>query len=524
MSQTIQVNPALTARAAFKQLAVRKVAPTPDNYAKAYAEAAQLRLGEVLPVWSVIEAVARDAREDPARSNTAKGIIEALGKSDWEGVRHGFKLLLRNAGGVSQPVAAMDGARVLGASARGTSESETIGALRALFKKTVGALIDERTGFSHENVEQANALIALTEVADTPAKVDDVAARLKNFWMRLELRDEGPTALIRHLHGLLMLLLQNVGDLAPDDQWIQQEVGRLQESLGTALSPKALMEAERALKDFGYRQTSTRSSIEEANAAIRNMMAVFIERLGAVSVSTGDFSARLTGYSERIRGGKDPREIAGILEHLVGDTNMIQADMSRTHGELERTRLKVAEYESHVKELEGKLSVANDLVREDPLTRAFNRRGLEQQYVVEESRSRRRGKPLALVMLDLDDFKKLNDRLGHQAGDAALRRVVEVVQQLIRPTDSIARYGGEEFVVLLPETDATAGAIPINRVLRELAARPLLWNGEEASITFSAGVVTRRENETLEGLIARADVAMYEAKRAGKNRVVIAGG
>lgn len=152
----------------------------------------------------------------------------------------------------------------------------------------------------------------------------------------------------------------------------------------------------------------------------------------------------------------------------------------------------------------------------------LNRRGLEPQYAVEEARSRRRGKLFAIAMLDLDDFKKLNDRLGNQAGDAALRRVVDVTRHSLRPTDSIARYGGEEFVVLNPETDAEPGVIAINRVLRSLAARRLEWNGEEMAISFSAGIVVRQETESLHDVIARADAAMFAAKRAGKNRVISA--
>jgi diguanylate cyclase len=520
MTQTTQADPATIARSAFKQLALRKAAPTPDNYARFYAEAAQVKLGEVLPVWAVLEAIARDIRDDPLRSSAAKAITEALGKADWEAVRRGFKVLLQDTAAPPKPQTPPPSAIVPAAPDKGTVAHETILALKDLFRKTIDYLIDERSGFPNDNVEQWKALVGLTEMADAPAKVNDVAAKLKNLWLKLELRGEGPEATIRNLHGLLMLLLDNVGDLVPGDQWVQKEVDRIQGALGAKLSSKSLSEAERALKEFGYRQTSIRTRIEETNTAIRNMMAVFIERLGTVTVSTGEFSTRLAHYSESIRSGKNLTDLAEVLADLVKDTDSMQSDMSRTHTELDETRVKVAEYEAHVRELEVKLSAANELVREDALTRVLNRRGLEQQFVVEEARARRRGKPLAIAMLDLDDFKKLNDRLGHQAGDAALRRVVEVVRHSLRPTDSVARYGGEEFVVLLPEADAAAGAVAINRVLSDLAARPLQWDGSETSITFSAGIVTKGEDESLESVIARADGAMYEAKRAGKNRVV----
>ena len=520
MTQTNQADPATIARSAFKQLALQKAAPTPDNYARFYAQAAQVKLGDVLPVLAALEAIARDIRDDPLRSGTAKAITDSLAKSDWEAVRRGFKVLLQDTVAPSKPQTPPPSAMVPPVPDKGTVGHETILALKDLFRKTIDFLIDERSGFPSDNVEKWKALIALTEMADAPAKVNEVAAKLKNLWLKLELRGEGPEATIRNLRGLLMLLLDNVDDLVPGDQWVQKEVDRIQSALSAQLSPKMLGEAERALKEFSYRQTSIRARIEETNAAILNMMAVFIERLGTVTVSTGEFSSRLAHYSESIRSGKNLTDFADVLSQLVKDTDSMQTDMSRTHSELEETRVQVAEYEAHVKELETKLSAANDLVREDALTRVLNRRGLEQQFVVEEARSRRRGKPLAVAMLDLDDFKKLNDRLGHQAGDAALRRVVDVVRHSLRPNDTVARYGGEEFVVLLPEADAAAGAVALSRVLVELAARPLQWNGGESAITFSAGVVTKGAEESLDSAIARADGAMYEAKRAGKNRVV----
>ena len=148
MTQTTQIDPAMTARAAFKQLALRKVAPTPDNYAKFYAETAHVKLGEVLPVWGVIESMARELRDDPARSNVARAIIEALGKSDWEGVRRGFRSLLRESGigAAAESSAASSAARSSALAIDGADGHETILAFKELFKKTIDFLVDERAG------------------------------------------------------------------------------------------------------------------------------------------------------------------------------------------------------------------------------------------------------------------------------------------------------------------------------------------------------------------------------------------
>jgi diguanylate cyclase len=525
MSQTVHANAAAIARAAFKQLALRKLAPTPENYAKFYAENAQVKLAEVLPVLAAIEGVARDTRTDPRRAPMAKHVLDALGRADWDSVANGLRSLVRSdetAAATAPGLArAMEADRAAPRSGTDT-DIETVQALKDLFISTIELLIDERAGYSKSNVEQAKGIAQQVAKADTATAVHEAAAKLKNLWLTLELRGEGPEPFIRSLHGLVLLALRSVGDLGSEDRLVQREVEQAQMLLGEPLSPNKLTEVERSFKNLGLRQGTTRASIEEAKAAIRAMMASFVERLGTVTISTGEFSGRLARYSERIRSASDLHELAGVLEGLTADTNLIQADMVRTHAELERTRKKVAEYEARVADLENQLSVANELVREDGLTRVLNRRGLEQQFAVEQSRAKRRAMPLTIVMFDLDDFKKLNDRLGHQAGDAALRRVVEVAKATIRPTDTLARYGGEEFAILLPETSPEAAAIAIARVQQNLARRPLIWNAEEVPITFSAGIALYHDGEALASLIERADAAMYEAKRAGKNRSVIA--
>ena len=175
--------------------------------------------------------------------------------------------------------------------------------------------------------------------------------------------------------------------------------------------------------------------------------------------------------------------------------------------------------------LEAELRRVSDEAATDALTQVSNRRGLEQAFESEAARCLRSvgaAGALAVGLIDIDNFKKLNDRLGHGAGDQALKSLAVGVRERLRPVDHIARFGGEEFVLLLPGTELDAAQQALTRLQRSLSAALFLHEGEEVFVTFSAGVTLWREGEALEATLARADEALYEAKRTGKNRTCVA--
>ncbi len=157
----------------------------------------------------------------------------------------------------------------------------------------------------------------------------------------------------------------------------------------------------------------------------------------------------------------------------------------------------------------------------DPLTTVYNRRYFQQALDAEVSRAQRHERGLALIMLDIDHFKAVNDEHGHPAGDAVLRVVAHEMASLLREHDVIARYGGEEFAVILPETDKR-GIVAVAERLRERVEKtPVEHHGKLIAVTVSAGCAVLRGGETSAVLIAHADSKLYEAKASGRNRVVI---
>jgi diguanylate cyclase (GGDEF)-like protein len=159
----------------------------------------------------------------------------------------------------------------------------------------------------------------------------------------------------------------------------------------------------------------------------------------------------------------------------------------------------------------------------DGLTELANRREFEEALANEISRAERFGHSLALILADLDNFKQVNDRFGHQAGDEVLRAFADILRETVRDIDVAARYGGEEFAILLPQTDV-AGAERLAERLREaVEMRPMAQaQSSPVVVTSSFGVAAFPEAQTAAGLFGAADEALYRAKRAGKNCVVCA--
>ena len=157
----------------------------------------------------------------------------------------------------------------------------------------------------------------------------------------------------------------------------------------------------------------------------------------------------------------------------------------------------------------------------DGLTQVFNRRYFEDAIERELSRSRRYTRPLSLVLLDIDHFKKINDTYGHLAGDAVLKEVALTVRGRTRREDVFARFGGEEFALLLPEVDQKGAGTLAEKARKLIEKHHFAFDGEDIVVTVSAGVATvQKKNETPVELIRRADEKLYEAKTAGRNRVV----
>jgi diguanylate cyclase len=321
------------------------------------------------------------------------------------------------------------------------------------------------------------------------------------------------------LQRLLALLCDNMKSLSPEEAWLTGQLEPIRALLAGPLQSQLLADAEARLTQVIGQQSAARRSLQEAKVALKEMLATLIERIGSMGTSTGRFYEQVGAYQAELEKATDIASLSHVIKGLLADTQMVRVDIQQSREELLNARRKVEAYEQRVKQLEKELMTVSTLVQKDPLTHALNRRGLAEAFRVENARSQRYGLPMSLAVIDLDDFKQLNDTQGHLAGDRALVHLLTVIQAALRPTDVVARIGGEEFAILYSSTDLPEAVAATERALAELGARPFQHDSYSQALSFSAGVTTWVPTEPLEALLERADDAMYKAKRAGKHRV-----
>jgi diguanylate cyclase len=193
-----------------------------------------------------------------------------------------------------------------------------------------------------------------------------------------------------------------------------------------------------------------------------------------------------------------------------------------TDSEAKQLRLRVKELEAEISRLRNDLRSEQQQASRDPLTGIPNRRAYEERLREDIARSERNRKPMSLLVWDIDLFKKINDRHGHQTGDQILIYVAKKIASFTRKNDFTARIGGEEFVSILSDCDLQ-GAHKLAELLREeIAKHPIVTHREEILVTISCGVAQYCPGGTDSELFAEADGALYRAKQMGRNSVCLA--
>jgi diguanylate cyclase len=548
-NHTAPKSPTDIARETFKRLALERIAPTPAAYRKLYVEisgvddeeAVKVEVPKIQTIDGINPHEAESVLADFAKSlqkssgelaNFGHRFSRALKSKDWDDYAQALNELASKV--TSKPsISLVDPIAPLPATVNALpkrislvddepEENQKENILRDLLFRTLGMALSSLLKPNPALASEADSIANAVKAAVNEADLNSINSRLKQLCFQIELKSGDTAEQQELLLRLFSLLLENVRELLDDDNWLRGQIEVVQNLIAGPIDHRALQEATRSLKDVIYKQGALKHSLAESKTSVKNMMATFIDRLDVMTSTTTNYQEKISGFSQEISNTRDITEVENIIHEILSETQTIQFEASRSQQIMLAAQKEVKEAEIRIKELEDKLTQMSELVREDQLTGSLNRRGLDDVFEREADRADRRGTSLCAAMLDLDNFKKLNDTHGHAAGDEALIHVVRIVKQTLRSIDVIARYGGEEFLIVMPETSLDEAAKAMTRVQRELTTHFFTANDQRLFITFSAGVALRAPHEAQDSVVKRADKAMYEAKKTGKNRVIVA--
>ena len=327
--------------------------------------------------------------------------------------------------------------------------------------------------------------------------------------------------LIEQLTGLCQSLTDSLVDLSEDDSWVQGQAQAMRHQLESGLNSRGVRHVQQLLGDARERQKQLKQERAAARDALKHLIHQMLQEIGELGSTTDRFQSNLGRYADTIGQADSLESLTGVVREMVEESRTVQSVVAQTQVRLHDEHAKANALTERVRTLEDEIRKLSDEVSTDPLTQIANRRGMMRAFEAEQARVDRQGSPLAIGLLDVDNFKKLNDQMGHQTGDEALKFLARRVGECLRPVDVVARYGGEEFVVLLPDTPSEEGQQVLTRLQRTLSAEFFTHEDKKVFITFSAGVTAYRPGEAIEAALERADVGLYEAKRTGKNRTCV---
>ncbi len=546
LARPAEVPAAQLAKAALRRLATLRQEPTPENYERAYRhEAGEAELPHdalATLIERIIRGIERGGHNwTPARRK--EGIQRVLAGSGGDARRLQQRLSQLVNSWDSDSAATTVAVAALAPTAAPTAAAAVapaaVDAVPRAGAAPVSAGTEPALAWDRVALTLGHALQQALPRHDAPheelwGELSRLLSRMAAEGASASLADEmkllGPRIerVVQHRHHLFDQLGKLCGeltgslaDLAEDGSWVKGQCEAMRLKIDEGLTARGVRSVSDMLHHARKRHGEVRGEREKARDALKSLMAQMLAELGELGSKTGNFHESVGRYAAVIEESDSLESLTGVVREMVAESRAVQTLVQQTQDRLHEEHSKATDLNRRVGELEDEMKRLSDEVSTDQLTQIANRRGLMQAFEIERARLERSGGSLSIGLLDIDNFKRLNDELGHSAGDEALKSLAAVVTRTLRPTDRVARYGGEEFVVLLPETPAEEGEQVLTRLQRSLTGGLFMHKDKQVFVTFSAGVTGYRKDERIEDSLERADQALYEAKRTGKNRTCI---
>ncbi len=504
------------ARETVKHLTARKLPPTPDNFQAVYHEVAGTRPLKPFPLENLRQIGQGLPDKTPAQQRFKAQYNKAVAMHSWEDLERVLSNQLKNA---SASALASDAAPAP-APMLAPPEQQFPPELLEQMARIVANALPAVGNDDEKVVELANDLVRYLRLESQHGPT--LRKMMADFAFRLSFVAEEQAAIRETLLKLLLGVLDNIRANHAEHPWLQKQLQAMVEVAQPPLSIRRLQDAQSRLKDLTRVQLETQEQLAAAQHAMKETLSVFLQRLGETADSSQQYQQRFEHFAHQLEKAQSLAEMTPVLQQAIQSARNLALDSQRTGTDLNAMRQRASEAEAEAERLREELQRMSEQTSHDMLTGALNRKGMTEVLERETSRAERSGSTVCLALLDIDDFKRLNDRLGHLSGDGALQHLVKVAQTALRPHDSVARWGGEEFVVIMPDLSPDEAVEVVTRVQRALSTELFMSGSERVLVTFSAGVTQLQSGQALEQAINRADQAMYAAKRAGKNRVFAA--
>jgi diguanylate cyclase len=514
------LTPVEIAREAFQRLGTRRIAPTPEAYRIAYEEIMGGQ-ADVRPETVLINFAATLAKLPGENGMLGTRLVRAQEIDDWEQYQRQLTEFAQE-NWTSRPSVPHGELVPINLEREFIRDSKKEKMLRELLARilvfNLPSLLENAPELANEARDGGQEL----KMAFSEQAMNEIASRIRQLSFQIELKTDDMAQQQELLMRLFLLLLENINGLLESGSWLSSQIETVQALITGPISKTSLADATKNLKEVIYKQGLLKNTLSEEKVVVKNMMLTFVDRLSAMVSTTSNYQKTISGFSQQISQSGNISDLNSVLTDIMRETQNAQVEAERSRDAMQDAQEEVERAEARIQTLESQLVQMGELVREDQLTGSLNRRGMDESLEREISNAQRHDAPLCIALLDLDDFKRINDTHGHATGDEVLVHMVKVIKETLRKLDVIARFGGEEFLVVMPETDPQDAVQIITRVQRELTKRIFMHESQRLLITFSAGVALHENGETQADLLKRADMALYRAKDAGKNRIVFA--
>ena len=323
-----------------------------------------------------------------------------------------------------------------------------------------------------------------------------------------------PTEFTARIARLLLSFISGLSQSLPAEDSLHKQLNAMAAVIRKEVRISPATELDKDVEDYFGRLILDQKFIYGEKDIVKTMVLEAVETIRAMMESSGNFDVSIGDFTEKIQAAETIQEILKVKDYLVIEMQKVREHSHTLHDELEKHRTATETLSKKLEESEAKALI-------DALTNVLNRNAYNMKIGELVHEYKRYKEEWALLVLDIDHFKKFNDTYGHKTGDKVLKSVAATISNSIRVSDHIFRYGGEEFVVILSRINKETTKTLSEKIRREVERDYFVDGDNELKVTMSIGAAIITPEDTEASLFERADKALYQAKQNGRNQTLL---